>query len=201
MLAAPMLALSGMLLAIVFSSVGTAASTYMVAETYLGGTLTAQQAFERATPFIGRLIGVSLMSGVLYMVGLLLFIIPGVIFVCGFIVSSSALVLESLPSATSAMQRSWHLTRGHRGRIFGALCVAFLLLLVPLVSLAGLAGIAAGITQNDQLGLLLAVIVQSILSLLVYPFIYVAVTLLYYDLRVRKEGYDLEMLATSVQQA
>jgi hypothetical protein len=36
------------------------------------------------------------------------------------------------------------------------------------------------------------------LQVLAYPFLYVLTTLLYYDFRVRKEAYDLEMLSTSL---
>jgi hypothetical protein len=42
------------------------------------------------------------------------------------------------------------------------------------------------------------VVLQSLLSILVYPFLYVVLTVLYYDIRVRKEGFDLELLASSV---
>ena len=35
--------------------------------------------------------------------------------------------------------------------------------------------------------------------MLIYPFFYVVLTVLYYDLRVRKEGFDLELLASSLR--
>jgi hypothetical protein len=37
--------------------------------------------------------------------------------------------------------------------------------------------------------------------LLLTPILYCLITLVYYDLRVRKEGFDLEMLAASLQPA
>jgi hypothetical protein len=201
MMVRPGLAMFGTLLSLILTHLGTAASTFMVAETYLGGSLTAQDALSQALRFVGRLVAMSLLSGLLYIVGFLLLVVPAIVFICGLAVSSSALVLENQPSAIDAMRRSWDLTRGHKGRIFGALVVAFLLILLPAFALGTLTVIAAMFTGSEAAGLLVALLVQSVLSILVYPFIYVIATLLYYDLRVRKEGYDLEMLATSVQHA
>ena len=42
---------------------------------------------------------------------------------------------------------------------------------------------------------------SALLNILIYPFVYVLTTILYYDLRVRKEGFDLEMLAATLKPA
>jgi len=44
----------------------------------------------------------------------------------------------------------------------------------------------------------LAVIVTALIGQLTLPFYAAAVTLLYFDLRVRKEAFDLEMMAYSI---
>jgi hypothetical protein len=92
-----------------------------------------------------------------------------------------------------ALQRSWDLVRGAWWRVFGAYLLLLLLgvivdLSTSLVSLAvGLTG-ASWAVQN--------IVVQFITLLLtvVYrPVTLAGMTLLYFDLRVRKEGYDLQM--------
>lgn len=181
--------------------IGTAASTFMIAETYLGGSLTAQHALQRAVPFIGRLIAVSLLSGLLMFVGLIALIVPGVIFLCGFLVAAPALVLENLPAATPALRRSWQLTRGFKGKIFGALMVAFLLVMIPTFMLGIVAVAAATATGSETTGTLAALLLTSVIQVMMYPFMYVVSTLVYYDLRVRKEAYDLEMLAAATHRA
>ncbi|MGQ0766418.1 MAG: YciC family protein [Gemmatimonadota bacterium] len=201
MMARPGLSLLGTFLSLILTHVGTAASTFMVAETYLGGTLTAQEAFRRAMPFVGRLVVLSFLSGLLYMVGLIALVVPGIIFICGLVVSAPAMVLEGQQSAIDAMRRSWSLTLGHKGRIFGALIVAFVLVLLPALALGTLVAMTTALTGSATAGLLVALLLQAVLSVLIYPFIYVVATLLYYDLRVRKEGYDLEMLESALQQA
>lgn len=186
-------------LAVVFGAVGTAASTFLVAETYLGAGLTWQEAFLRSTPFMGRLIGASLLISFVISFGLILFIIPGIIIGCGLLLTTPAIVLENIPRATDAMGRSWALSRGFRRKIFGAIFVSLVLLILPGIALGILLGSGAADDATTPVALI-AMIVQAILQILIYPFFYVVTTVLYYDLRVRKEGLDLEMLATALQQ-
>jgi hypothetical protein len=96
------------------------------------------------------------------------------------------------------MGRSWELTRGFRGKVFLTMLVAFLLLLVPGIALGGV-GFLLG--ESDGILALLILVLESVLQIFIYPFIYVVMTVLYYDLRVRKEGFDLELLASSLQPA
>lgn len=187
-------------LTLVLGAVGTAASTFLVAETYLGATLSAQEAFLRSTPFMGRLIGASLLVSLMAGIGALLLLVPGIIAICGLLVTTSALVLEDIKSPIAAMGRSWALTEGFRLRIFGALVVVFLLFVIPWIAVGAFVAAASAGDVTEEILMLGVTIVQSVLQILVYPFFYVLTTVLYYDLRVRKEGFDLEMLATSVHQ-
>ena len=43
--------------------------------------------------------------------------------------------------------------------------------------------------------------VVGVLQMLLYPLLYCVLTVAYYDLRVRKEGFDLEVLASTLQPA
>ena len=184
--------------AMVLGQVGIATSTFMVAEAYLGGSISTQDAFRKAQPFIGRLIATAFASGLLFMIGLILLVVPGIIFICALAVTAPALVLENQPSATAAMSRSWNLTKGFRGKVFGAYLVAFLLISLPGLAL-GAFGVAAAAASNSlDSGILIFLVLQMALQVLAYPFMYVLTTLLYYDLRVRKEAYDLEMLSSSL---
>ncbi len=186
-------------LAVVFGAVGTAASTFLVAETYLGTGLSWQEAFQRSTPFMGRLIAASLLVSFVISFGLILLIVPGIIIGCGLILTTPAIVLEDIPKPTDAMGRAWALSRGFRRKIFGALFVSIVLLILPSMALSILVGATAAADPSAPIALI-AMIVQSVLQILIYPFFYVVTTVLYYDLRVRKEGLDLEMLATALQQ-
>jgi Membrane domain of glycerophosphoryl diester phosphodiesterase len=212
------------LLALVLGAIGTATTTFMVAETYLGGNLTTGAAFQRAIPFLGRVVGTTLLvslvtgatGGAVLLVGVLgglggaaagvvaigiatLVAIPLMIYVfCALLVATPSLVLEDIPRPTRAMGRSLQLTRGARGRIFAALLVIVVLLAIPAVAIGVVVAQAGAGADQVRGSVLVALAVTSLLQVLVYPFFYVYLTVIYYDLRVRKEGFDLDMLATSL---
>jgi hypothetical protein len=187
-----------LVVAVVLSALGVAASTLVISEAYLGRTLPASVALSRAAGLLGRLVGVSFLSWLLIGFGLLLMIVPGLILLAGLVLSAVVAVLEGSPTATDAMGRSWELTRGFRGKVFLAMMVAFLMLIVPGIAVGGAAAMA-GLTEGAaSLGIL---VLESVLQLFIYPYVYVVMTVLYYDLRVRKEGFDLELLASSLGSA
>jgi hypothetical protein len=183
-------------LAVVLGSIGVAASTFIVSDAYLGRETSATVALQRATTLLGRLIVISILTSILVGLGFLLLIVPGVILLSGLLLSTVVAVLEAPPSATAAMGRSWDLTRGFRGKVFLAMVVAFLLLGVPSIAIGG-AGAIFG--DSDGTVSLLILVLEAVLQIFIYPFVYVVMTVLYYDLRVRKEGFDLELLASSLQ--
>lgn len=183
-------------LSIVLSALGVAATTFMVAGAYLGNQVSAETALRSAWRLIGPLILLSFMTSLVIGVGFILLIIPGVIFLAGLMLSTVALVLEQPMTASGAMSRSWELSKGFRGKALVTLLVTALLLLIPTMVAGILAAIAALLSASSPLVVL---VLASVLQIFVYPFMYVALTVLYYDLRVRKEGFDLELLAAAPQ--
>lgn len=180
--------------AMVLSALGVAASTYIVSDAYLGRSTSAGAALTRAMGLLARLIAISLLSSLLITFGLLLFIIPGVILLSGLVLSTVVAVLEAPPSSIAAMGRAWDLSRGYRGKVLLTMVVAFLLFMVPSIVIGTIWGLIGSVTA----GSVPMLVVQSLLSVFIYPFVYVVMTVLYYDIRVRKEGFDLELLASSL---
>ncbi len=188
-------------LALVLGLISTGATVFVVSESYLGRGITAGDALARATPFVWPLILASLAMGIVVLIGLLLFVVPGLIAVCGLAVTVPALVVESL-GPTAAMGRSWALTQGHRLRMLGLFVVIFILLVVPYLAVMGVFGVvAATVGGGSAMILLVGVVIAAILQLLLSPLYQAALVIAYYDLRVRKEGFDLEVLASSLQAA
>lgn len=189
------LVLAYYVLAIVLSAVGVAASTFIVSDAYLGREISASAALGRAASMIGRIIGVSIMSSMLIGIGLILLIVPGVILLSGLILSTVVAVLEGRANS-AALGRSWELTKGFRGKVLLTMICVGLMLMVPTFTVGaiwGVFGAAAG-----GIGMVGMEVVTALLSILIYPFFYVVLTVLYYDLRVRKEGFDLELLASQM---
>jgi hypothetical protein len=89
-----------------------------------------------------------------------------------------------------SFRRSWDLVRGSYWRVFGIT----LLVMFMVSATQGIIGAVVGVPLLFTLPQA-SVIVSALLGILFQPFQYGALTLLYYDLRVRKEGFDLEHLA------
>lgn len=182
-------------LAIVLSAVGVAASTFIVSDAYLGRETSATAALGKAMGMIGRIVMVSMVSSLLIGVGFILLIVPGVILLSGLILSTVITVLETPANSTAAMNRSWDLTKGFRGKVFATMFCVGVMLMVPTITVGAIWGM---IGSTGSVGLVGMEVVTSLLSILIYPFFYVVLTVLYYDLRVRKEGFDLELLASQM---
>ncbi len=120
-----------------------------------------------------------------------------------------ALLVEGL-GPVGAMRRSGTLAAAYGSRVFGCLLllggvlfVVSLGLRLPLAYLvdsvlniapgaASFYGGAAGGTAQQQV---VSLISTGLAHLLLIPFIVCVVTVLYYDLRIRKEGVDIELMA------
>ena len=189
------LRLAGSLVSLVLVAIGVAASTFVVSDAYLGREASAWGALSRAMPLVWNLIGISILTSLAVGLGLLLFIAPGLILLAGFLLSPVVAVIEAPPRSRDAMRRSWELSKGFKGKLFLTMLVAFLLLLIPTIALGSLAGLSGG----GECQPLVFFVIPLVLQVFVYPFVYVVQTVLYYDLRVRKEGFDLEVLADSLQ--
>ena len=172
----------------------TGATVRVVSESYLGRTPTLGEAIAFAGTRFGTIFGANFMSGLLTILATLAFIIPGIIVACGYSVAAPAAALES-GSSSEAISHSWNLTKGFRWKALGLWAVTvgfFLIVYLAAGVLGGVVGTLIG--AADPLIALLAAGV----SLLIYPVISCIFTLFYYDLRVRKEAFDLEMLNTQL---
>lgn len=186
----------------VLSAIATAATVFIVSESYLGRPLGAREALVRSTPLLGRILICSIQLAIVIGLGFLFFFIPGVVLACGLMVALPALVLEPGLSPSGSLGRSWGLTRGARLRMLGLLVTLVVLLYIPMFSIVGLAAIvlpAAG--GSRAVGTLAAAALGGVIQMFLYPLFYCVLTVAYYDLRVRKEGFDLEVLASTLQPA
>ncbi len=200
------LAVFSMFLLTVLNSVATAAAVFVVSEGYLGREVGAGDALQMAAPFVVRLIIAQILMFLLAFVGILLFVIPGLIVVVAMALTAPAIVVENLRSSTDGLGRSWTLTKGARWKMVGIFIPLFLLLVIPMVAITVVVGVLAAIVGVDPsanaagvsvLGAAFAGLVQ----MLVYPLFNCALTIAYYDQRIRKEGFDLELLASRLRAA
>jgi hypothetical protein len=195
---------------LVLAQLSMGATVLVIAEGYLGRTLSATDAMRRTVSKLGMLIVSGLLVGLLVglgmVIGIILLFIPGLILLCGLILTTQVVMLESPASATAAMGRAWGLSRGSRWRILLLLVVAGVLMIVVLMGTDLVVSLALGTPfaapkpgESPNLGLLLVRQgIQLVMNILVAPLPYCFLTVAYYDARVRKEGFDLELLAASL---
>jgi hypothetical protein len=93
-----------------------------------------------------------------------------------------------------AVGRSWGLTRGYGGKIFLVLLVIGIIGMVADWGAGLVTGPMVG-RDNLQSALVIQGLVGAIVGILIAPITAGALVMLYFDLRIRKEAFDLEMLA------
>ncbi|NLU66916.1 glycerophosphoryl diester phosphodiesterase membrane domain-containing protein [Streptomyces sp. HNM0574] len=124
-------------------------------------------------------------------------------------ISSPAAVLEGLGPAT-AMGRSWRLVRGSWWRVLGiTLLMGILVAIVQqmlqyAIMLVTMLSMAASQGPDGEPSLGVAVVAMALLfggiavvSVLTLPFSHLTATLLYVDMRIRNEGFDLNLAAAA----
>ncbi len=163
-----------------------AAVTYFVAQRYLGSFTTAANSYAAALSY-----GVSLLVNFgafsIAMIGLIIlsfFIIglPLLVFmlVAWFFYVQAVMIEGKGPGI--ALLRSWALVKGSWWRVFGIVSVFGLLPGLIIVATSWIAG----------------ELIATIGGVLVTPVAFVGAALAYLDLRVRKEDYTLEQLASDM---
>lgn len=114
-------------------------------------------------------------------------------------VSVPALLTEDL-RGSKALRRSYNLVRGRWWQTFLILVLGGLLASIVSGAISGLLTAVTFTDLGDAVlpSLILNAIGTTIATVLTTPFTAAFITVLYFDLRVRKEGFDLELLARRV---
>lgn len=174
-----------------------APTTYAVAEIYLGHSVSAGAALRQMFTKIWRLAGCVLLTGMTLLVATLLLLVPGIALSGRLIAALPAAMIEDLTPG-KAFKRSFSLTRDYSGRALVIYLLylvlrlaAFMLLLYPQrianIFVRQHAGTGAGWLALLAFGYVSA-------ATLVGPVLAIAASVYYFDLRVRKEALDLQLM-------
>ena len=196
---------------ILVQGVATAALTRAIADNYLGRKTDMLEAYSRLGGAWVRLIGVLILMVLLCVILFIWLIVPCVGWISGpgllvyvaMVVSpllAPVVVLENL--GTGAIRRAWDLVRR---RFWWALGFMVILVIFNQIITAGPSMVAtlflqyALKNQSVEYTNLIQTLVQALVglgaSLFYLPIQLGAITLMYLDLRVRTEGFDLAVLA------
>jgi hypothetical protein len=158
---------------------------------------------------VGFMIGMMIMIGVMLASGMtpsptdpMMLALSAVVVVIGALVALPAIgrlavvpltaILEPNNPLT-ALRRSNQLTRGLWKHAVGASAMAFLIAIIPYLGASLLAGVFGSHYVQQVVGV--------VVSVLLMPVYVASLVALYYDLRIRKEGFDLELMANRLATA
>jgi len=181
-----------------------AAISRFSSDVYLDRPTGLAMVIRSVVPTVPRLIGATILFALVVMLGFIpvligaaitsaLLIFLGVVFsffwvfyaFARFFAVFQIIVLENRGIIT-AFSRSGVLSRGRKGHIILTLLlviVIFSVLSIAVTMVAALMGNAAG-----------SVVLQSLYTVVAYPLIGITQMILYYDTRIRAEGFDIEVM-------
>jgi len=194
--------MGALLLTVIVSAASQAATVVAVSQVHLDRPASVMDSFARVKGEIVGVIGLSMLVGLGVGFGLIALIVPGILLALMWSLAVPVKILEN-KGATDAMSRSSDLTKGDRGRIF-VIWLLFIVLSIAVswllqwpILLAG--GISARGMQRMAAGWQAASLVATFVSqCLVGPLATIAFSLVYYDERVRKEAFDLQLMMTTL---
>jgi hypothetical protein len=170
--------------------------TVAISEICLDIKPSVGRSYQRAFAQPGKLVGSYLLTFAILVVGFVLLVVPGVVFSVWYAFVGPVVVLESF-AGRAALRRSRELGRGYYLRNFGIFFLGqFLTLLIALL---------IGFILGFALGFFFGVgreggeFAGGLVGLVVAPPSIILVVLLYYDMRVRKEGYAAAQLADDLR--
>lgn len=114
-----------------------AMSSLIVLSSVRGKVVEFSDALSYATKHYVRFLLANILAGLAIIGGLLLFIIPGIIIAVRLSLLNYVLLDNEKLGAVDAFKKSWELTKGHSGKIWGIIGVNFLMIL-PIFTIIGI---------------------------------------------------------------
>jgi magnesium-transporting ATPase (P-type) len=190
---------------------------YAVSDLYLGRSTTIGESLGKMWGQLLNLFGVVLLNGMatgaLFLIVFILFLVPGAqiigalgIFVvlpfCAYvglrlITCVPSALLEDL-GARESLERSWGLTKDNVGRAL-LICLLYVAIIYGVAMLFMIpSGVMLAMSAKDPSALRTSMAIMQVgnfvAQVLVGPFLLIAISVFYYDLRVKKEAFDLQMM-------
>lgn len=184
---------------IIITAALTALNTGLVIEIisrkYLGENMPISKYVKNTLPRIVPLIFAVFLVGILTSLGFVLLVIPGIVIMLGLALTNEVIIIERI-GIIAAMKRSWKLAEKQRGFIFGVLMIFGIISVIIILPVAGIFNtvILRGVQDPDSY-LFTNTIINTTIGAVIEPFSVCGLILLYYNLRITKEGFDLEQLA------
>jgi hypothetical protein len=185
-----------MLAAFLWLTVVNAACMAAASERYLGRQPEVGPSFQRAFSRAAPIIGASIVTWLLAGLGLILLIVPGFYFYARFAVSPAVALFEER-STGGALSRATTLSADRKVHVLGAIGAVLLITVIITLTIQAVIALLGSAVLSQ--------IAEAAVGIVLTPLIAVVTVVVYYDLRIRTEGFDVELmeqqLRTSAEQA
>lgn len=200
----------------IFQNLAVVGLVVAISNLNLGKDVTINYAYSQGVKRFWSVIGSNFMVGLAivlpaFVIGMclgltglgwlaIILILPIVVFASTrWSLNTSAIVLENI-GASAGLTRSWALTKDHFWRVFGTSFAATLLSLLLTLLPSLLTGYFLGLMDVSlQIIDLTGVVMEQISLIFALPFTIAVQVLIYYDLRIRNEGFDLLLRTEEMQ--
>jgi len=203
---------------ILVQGIATGALTRAVADNYLGKQTSILDAYRGIKDSWVSLLGALLIIVLLFIVLFIWWLVPCIGWFTGlgmmaFLMAAvsplvAPVVVLEKQGAFASIRRAWDLARRRFWPVLGTVFVLYMFSLLIVNGPAAIANalltLAIGSFGDPTAGIVVTTIIQSLVSLvfvlLYYPLQMAAFTLIYFDLRVRTEGFDIALLTLDAAQ-
>jgi hypothetical protein len=183
----PWLFVVGIILSVILTYLAQAVILHAAFQAMRGKPVSLGESLSVGFSRFFPIFGLAIVLGFLVGLATLALVVPGLILLTMWFVGAPACVVERLGPWTS-LQRSAELTKGHRWKIFGLWILLIIISAVvsPLIELA-----------LSPLGSWIVTFIVNLAWTAIWGAYYaIAVVVSYHDLRVAKEGIDIEQIAS-----
>ncbi len=187
------------ILGLIATTLAVGACFKAIADAYLGETPGVRSSLRFAFGKLHSLLWLTFLYYLIAGFGLLFCVIPGVFLLVAWIVAIPALMTEDL-RGRHALGRSYRLVQGRWWPTLGLSVIGLLIAAFIEGVIQTIFSLTLLSDAGDSVLFLLTIgaIATTLGALVSTPLVAAFRTVLYFDLRVRKEGFDLELLAERV---
>lgn len=171
----------------------------VVAASYLGEQIGPAEALKVAGRRFGALLGAFFLVHLAEVVGGVLCVLPGIALMAMFSLTAPAIAVEEI-GPIQGMRRSWNLVKRRFWPVLGISLLAGLIASM-LGNILGTAPQLVGLLVGGRFAWLLVAIGAVLTSLVTAPVVSIVATLVYFDGRIRHEGFDLQVIAANLGRA
>jgi MFS family permease len=133
-----------------------------------------------------------------FLIGIVGGAVASVFLAASWMVAPAVLILEGT-GPIEALRRSWALSTGNRWRILGLILLLFVIQIVLSSLLSTI--LLASVATDQVVQLVIQQGINVLASIAWAPVYWGTFAVLYYDLRVRREGFDLQLAAEALPRA